>query len=254
MIAQKIYFSLMVLYILGCKNVTMDKPEVINFRTSFDMTIEKGKPNYQEIFDIKVVQFKDITLFIVPHNRSEVEYSEQSNGELKAGPKRYWTRYSHYIIEMDKKFGLRYDSLNAERGIKFKIDSVLSNINLGEKHKVENGDVSGKLVYSSYDKKTGKLMVEKYAGQNNGLIDSTYRYYDHSMRNVKFSLSPESDKKWGTKLVMVKFIWNQKDTGAVKSNKDVVYTQITRGELKNLNEIQALIKKYNQEKQKMILD
>lgn len=242
---MRICFFLLLICLYSCKGGFEEDYEVITLRNSFDFTVEKGKPNYKDSLDVQVVTDGELKLFIIPMRHTTINQSiKETNGKKKVTN---FVTYSYNFIEKGKEFGLRYDSLSAESGKRIKADSILTSLNIAPRDQEQNSDVSGKLVHSLYNKENGTLVEEKYAGTQKGL-DSLYRFFDYSMKDVNFSLSPELDKKYGTKLVRITFLNNAKDTDSIKTNKDVISCQIMRGKLSNPKEIKLLMDRYHKQK------
>ncbi|RZK37773.1 MAG: hypothetical protein EOO90_24365 [Pedobacter sp.] len=222
--------------------------QVATFRGSFDVAIEHGKPNFKHISDIKVVTKGDLTLYFVEYPRDITLMNLLEDGTYEPGEVTYDTIRRCYILEKGAMSGLHYDSLSAASGKKFDADSVLTGFNMSEKHFGYNTNPHGKLVFSSYDEKTGKLLVEKFFSDKEDEYDSTYRFYDYSKIDMKVSLAPELDKSSGSKVAKVSFIVTPKIKGQVKTNRDELSYEIIRRELTNKEEILQWIEKYNKDK------
>lgn len=228
------------LTLLSCSFNSPNELMVIDFSTAMDQNFEVGKSNYKEVFNITVIDAKDIRAFIIPFQNTRSETELQANGDVKKGVTTYDTTFVYCIYRKGNKIGLRYDSLKAISPQRFPVDSLLSRINIGKEQLHWNAIAEGKLIYSQKDKKTGKVLEERYISNKDGVIDSTYRYFDHSMESNNFSLAPSIDKKYNTKLAKIINIKK-----SIKNNvRNVLITEMKMAKLKSPETAIKLIERF----------
>jgi hypothetical protein len=215
---------------------------VADLITTMNANIDRGVPNYKETRVVKIVTFEGMKAYIIGTSREVTVYELQETGEVTYQKPKTDTVYAFHIIKDKMKYGLKFDSLSATKGKKFDIDSLNEVINMGMRNREafnRNGD---RLVYSLYDKKTGKLVVEKYIQNKVNEADSIFRYYDDSMRDIGYSISPFLDKKEKTKLVEICYITNPKMDGEYQKNSEQFTISLKRGSFDKLEELMKLFR------------
>lgn len=241
---------LICLTLSSCHFNSQDELIVTDFSTAMDQNFEVGKSNYKDVFALTVIDFKDVRAFIIPFQNTRTETELQANGDVKKGRTTYDTTFVYCIYRKGQKIGLRYDSLRIKSSQRFSVDSLLSRINIGKEQLHWNAIADGKLTYSLKDKNTDRLIEERYASKTDEFIDSTYRYFDHSMKHNSFSLAPSIDKKYNTKLVRIVNIKK-----SIKNNvKNVLITEMKGAKLKDPETAIKLIERFNSESAKQKLN
>ncbi|TKC12787.1 hypothetical protein FA048_03990 [Pedobacter polaris] len=154
----------------GCQSITVRDLIVVDFVTTSDQNLEIGKANYKDIFNITVVDFKTVRMFIVPFHNERSSTTLLSNGDVEEGRTTYDTTFVYCLFEKGSKVGLRYDSLTSVLPQKFPVDSLLNRINISNGHLKANSIAAGKLDYSLREDITGKLLEEKFVWRKMELL------------------------------------------------------------------------------------
>lgn len=239
--------SLVIFSFLGCKTLKETDLEVIDFTACFNFNVEQGLPNFEETSLTKIIKYQNAKVYIVPQYNTRVGAEPANGGERVIT---HDTTYTYLFVEEGKKIGLKFDSLSATVCKKFDVDSLMDRINISKKHLVSNGRTKGKLAYIAYDKASGKVAIEKLT--NNNEFDSTYRYYDYSLKDLDFSIAPELDKTSGSKLVkLVDVKTAKKDEKGVLHNREEVWLAVKRGTYKNTEAIIKLFQIFKTESKRL---
>ncbi|RZK37253.1 MAG: hypothetical protein EOO90_25640 [Pedobacter sp.] len=242
---KTIYALLLVISIieLGCQSIARRDLKVVDFITILDQNFEVGKPNLRDTMAITVIDFDNIRTFVVPFHNERRNTTILPNGNTTEGSTTYDTTFVYCLFEKGSKVGLRYDSLSSVLPKKFPVDSLLNRINIGKEQLYWNAIAEGKLEYSLRNNKTNELIEERYFSKKDATVDSTYRYFNPSMKGVDFTIAPSIDKKYNSKLIKIVNI-------SIKDRiRNVLKTEIKEGDLKEPLPIIKLIERFTKDKQ-----
>ncbi len=225
---------------LGCDKETTNKLIVTDFISSVDQQFEAGKPNFKDLFSIKIIDYQNSRTFVIPFHNARRKTILLPNGSVKEQNITYDTTYVYCMVEKGNKVGLRYDSLKASSFQKFDVDSLLNRINISEGHLKANAVAEGSLIYSLMDEKNGKLIAQKFVAKKDATIDSTYRYFSPIMGDLDFSIAPGVDKKYQSKVVKIVNI----RISNISKVKNTYVTEIRPGKLKDSTAMMQLIERF----------
>ncbi len=169
----------------------------------------------EQLFTIKdsleIVFYEGLIMLKVPFTQTVLKDKALKNDSILVSAESIQSQLvicKAYIYEVNKLFGLKYDSLNATLPALFNVDSVLVNRAYKGISIVGQED---SIVYSVFDKQSN-MLIEKYVNkqpQDFTYQDSTILYYNTDLNKVPFSFSPKIDKEKEAKLFKIEAIFNE---------------------------------------------
>lgn len=199
-------------------------------------------------------QKDSVLIFKMPVKLFESEIYTSPDGTIDRDSLfRVGTRYEYYSYFRNNKYGWRFDSVGAERGALFSVDSLLARqtvTNFDEIYEKKMGNDS--LVEESGSKRSG-VYVEKYVPRvkkDETYGDSTIMTYSASLSKYHFTLSPFSKVKKGLNLQRFKLVYNGSSQSGIHSYSIPRYLLFEINELPRIkyDDIEAIYEKLLQNK------
>ncbi|MFA6278147.1 MAG: hypothetical protein WC622_15465 [Pedobacter sp.] len=160
----------------------------------------------------RLIFYRDIELYIQPEQHLNLEYIKNSAGEIiDEKVKSIDTLYTIFVRRKNQKSGIEYalEKINDNSGKPFNADSLWETLSFYKKSsssKNFDSDIGKPLAIIE----KGNLRIEKYAMKLElGQVDSIYRYYDKSMKDIPFSFSRKLDTQNKGKLFKILGISNE---------------------------------------------
>ncbi|WP_216847253.1 hypothetical protein [Pedobacter boryungensis] len=194
-----------------------DKLIILNIRSS-GMGLQPDGMMLTINNSARLVFYNDMELYIQPLHHLNLEYIKNSNGEsIDEKVKSIDTLHTVFIKKKNQKSGIEYDfeKINTDSGKPFNADSLWETLSFYKKSssaKNFDSDIGKPLAVIE----KGNIKIEKYAMKLEiGQVDSIYRYYDKSMKDIPFSLSEKFDKQNKSKLFKILGICNEIPKGVL---------------------------------------
>jgi|GEM_PF-2979243 len=245
------------------------------FQMPFKSCRAKSPDSYSEMLGLQivtdlplmsfdtVVQYPDTIFFFqkdsalifkIPVKLFESEIYTSPDGTVKRDSLfQIGTRYEYYSYFRNNKYGWRFDSLGAEKGAVFSVDSLLARqtvTNFDAIYEKKMGNDS--LVEESGSKRSG-VYVEKYVPRvkkDETYGDGTIMTYSASLNKYHFTLSPFLREKKGLNLKSFKLVYNGASESSIRSYSIPRHLLFEMNELPRIkyDDIEAIYKKLLQNK------
>lgn len=227
--------------------------KVISYLSLFKDTYSTGLIE-NDSTTVNIAYYQDYILYELAKVEVKLENFEKTikgdTIELKDKMIPIDTSYTYFIHKKGSKIGLRFDSLKANNGKPFSVDSIVERIGIRSSNlKIFSLDL-GKPIKTVINKKTEKIEAEFFVDKKHedGTADSIYRYYDDKLIKFDFSFSPSLDKEKKSKLCKTHFV----DFFPNVKNKDTIcrtdyISEIKEINLVNSNQIILLFKRFEKE-------
>jgi hypothetical protein len=193
----------------GCSAIKKtDKEEVKKIYLTFNMPVVKLTGEIIDVHDsMCIYYYKDYILYQLPNH-----YSLQDGEKIVLQE----IRYNYFAYKKNDKYGYKFASLQDSTGEKILVDSLLAEkafLNFPFYNKTNDSLVE------TVENVNNTFLLEKYVPKvkhDISYCDTSFLYYDGSIKNIDYSFSKELDSIMGLKLFKVKLLYNEKYLHAYK--------------------------------------
>lgn len=185
-------FILLFFFICAC-NQQNDKLIVIDLKSS-GMGFQPDGKMVTLRASARLIFNNDIEIYIHPELHLNINYIKNNSGEvIDEKVISIDTTHAVYVRKKNQKYGIEYslERLNSVPGISFNADSLFETLTFYSKGLSNyNLDIGRpKRIINKFNQKIEKYAIKSELGQ----LDSIYRFYDKSMKNIPYSFSKKLD-------------------------------------------------------------
>lgn len=249
-------YILFFLFILSCK--TKNNSIIIIDVKSSGMGFQPDKKMLTLKSSARLVFKNEIELYIQPELHLNFDYIKNESGEI-IDEKVKSIDTLHKIFARSESYikGIEYDleSIDDTPPKTFDADSLWKTLYFHRENIGDNGIGIGKPIKVI---NKGNIKIEHYVLRQTGGIDSVYRYYDISMKDIPYSFSEKLDSAKKNKLFKVFAISNEIPKGLYLPDmavprREYFYEMKVVTENINLKSYEDIIDKFNKDLKKLNL-
>lgn len=207
---QKKIIIFLSLFSLFCSCITQKEELIIIDVVSSGMGFQPDKRMITLKASARIIFNNDIEVYIQPEHHLHKEDEKKLDGDIideKANS--IDTLHKVFVKKKNQSEGVEYnlETMENSKGKTFDADSLWKTLSFHHTRYPDYSKDKGKLVKII---KKGNIKIDQYALKFEiGGIDSVYKFYDKSMKDIPFSFSRRSDSLSNSKLFKVFLISNE---------------------------------------------
>ncbi len=211
------FFSIVLFFNVGCvaQPVVSDSQKAVQLKIHWQFVGElDGKAERIDVIDsIYVVNRKDHFIYLIPHETEHTKIIVNRDNEIiKDSFLGKTIHYEAFVFRDKDSFGLKFDSLSANAGTTFNVDSFLVNKAFkGMKSYNEENDSLIEMGSFENDKRFVEKYIPKILVEN--AFDSTYFFFTNEKIETTITFSELLEQKKGMKLYQIIGVYNEIPVG-----------------------------------------